>query len=131
MRNSGWDIDFADGKAGEDSVAHILGMSKVEVKTDRRWIETGNIYVEVLCYYQNSQSWKPSGLSVTEAEHWTYNLEGTLITTTPEVLKYACKKYGKQISCDIEPNPSKGYLITVGNIMRATADIKRLRDSAE
>ena len=42
MKNSGWDIDFDFGVKGENMVANTL--KYVEVKTDRRWKETGNIY---------------------------------------------------------------------------------------
>lgn len=118
MKNSSWDIDFDFGVKGENMVANIL--KYVEVKTDRRWKETGNIYIEVFCYYQKTQSWEPSGLSVTTAQHWAFNLEGTIIVISTKVLKDACFKYGKKISCVTPPNPSRGYLITVDDLLKST-----------
>ena len=118
MKNSGWDIDFDFGVKGENMVANTL--KYVEVKTDRRWKETGNIYIEVYCYYQKTQSWEPSGLSVTTSQHWAFNLEGTIIVVATDVLKYACSNFGKKISCAIPPNPSRGYLITVDDLLKST-----------
>jgi len=50
---SDWDIDLRYGQDGEEYVRRLLTMETVEVKRDRRWKETGNIYIETSCYYVN------------------------------------------------------------------------------
>ena len=69
MKNSDWDIDLRDGKLGESKIAKLLHIETIEVKTDRRWMETGNLFIEESCFYQGSGSWAPSGLTVSKASH--------------------------------------------------------------
>ena len=118
MKNSDWDLDFRFGQAGEEMVAHLI--ETVEVKTDRRWKETGNLYIEVYCWSPNTEGWYPSGLSSTQASHWAFNLEGTVLIVPTVVLKDACIKFGRQINCEIPPNQSRGFLVTVDNLMEST-----------
>ena len=48
---SNWDIDLRYGKIGEQYVENLLtNVETVEVKRDKRWIETGNIYIETQCW---------------------------------------------------------------------------------
>ena len=64
-----FDIDLKVGQGYEDSLAEILTMEKVEVKTEiDKWKETGNIAIEIRC------RGKLSGLSVTEASYWAHIL---------------------------------------------------------
>jgi len=47
---SNWDIDLRYGQIGEKYVENLLtNVETVEVKRDKRWIETGNIYIETQC----------------------------------------------------------------------------------
>ena len=63
--NPDFDIDLSFGEKYEDSLAEILKMGKVEVKTERDiWKTTGNIVFEIRC--KN----KPSGISKTKADYW-------------------------------------------------------------
>jgi hypothetical protein len=70
MKKSDWDIDLRDGLLGESIVANLLSIQTIEVKRDRRWWETGNIYIETECFYQSSGQYEPSGIRVTKASHW-------------------------------------------------------------
>lgn len=115
---SDFDIDLSKGKAGEDTVAHLLTIETVEVKTDFKWKNTGNVYVETHCWYNSSKEWKPSGLNVSKATHWAFNLEGTVLIVEREQLIEAVLHYGRPINCNIEPNPSQGYLITPEQIIQ-------------
>jgi len=117
MALSDWDIDLRDGEAGESKLADLLAIDTVEVKTDRRWKETGNIYIETSCYYVASQQWKESGIMVSKATHWAYMLEDVAFIMPTEVIKKAALEWGRPINCNIEPNPSKGYLITPNEIL--------------
>ena len=118
MKNSDWDLDFRFGQEGEQYVANLV--ETVEVKTDRRWKETGNLYIEIHCYSPNTQGWYPSGLLATKASHWAFNLEGTVLIVPTVVLKDACTRFGRRINCEIPPNQSTGFLITVDNLMEST-----------
>lgn len=70
-----FDLDLEIGEQGEAVVrAGLTG--KVEVKTDRRAHETGNLYIEIWQFSNPDRGDKrPSGLSTTTADWW--------ITTAP------------------------------------------------
>ena len=75
-RNTGpdWDIDLEFGQRSEDSLAEILSMGKVEVKTERDiWVKTGKIAIEVQ-RRDWRDDWVPSGLTATKAEYWAHIL---------------------------------------------------------
>jgi len=120
MSLSDWDIDLRDGLAGENSIRELLQIQTIEVKTDRRWKETGNLYIEIYCYKQKTQSWEKSGLAVSKASHWAFPLGEATMIITRETLIQAVLKNGRKIECKIEPNPSRGYLIKPEQIL-ATA----------
>jgi len=117
MKDSNWDLDLRAGLSGESRVADLLSLDTVEVKTDRRWIETGNVYIETSCYYVKSNSWELSGLSVSKATHWAFVLEDTVVIVPTYRLKEAIGRIGKTITCNIPPNPSRGYLINVSSLI--------------
>jgi len=122
---SSFDLDFRFGQEGESLVQQLLTEGgTVEVKRDRRWWSTNNLYIEVECWYQRSQNWEPSGVMVTKAAYWAFVLErGVLMVPTGHVL-YAIKKFGREITCEIPPNRSKGYLITVENLLDVMKELK-------
>jgi hypothetical protein len=117
MKNSDFDIDLKFGKEGENTVANILSIETVEVKRDKRWKETGNLYIETDCWYNGSQSWEKSGLSVSKATHYAFVLEGMVVVLPTPDLKEIVKNKGRKIECKIEPNPSKGYLIKLSDMV--------------
>lgn len=112
MKDSNWDLDLRAGKEGESLVADLLSLDTVEVKTDKRWHETGNVYVETECYYRESDSWEPSGVRVSKATHWAFVLEDSVLIVPLHRLKEAIWESNRPITCNIPPNPSRGYLIT-------------------
>ena len=62
---SNWDIDLKFGEDFEYSLAKILTLGKVEVKTERdKWKKTGNVAIELM------NQGTLSGLTVTKAEWW-------------------------------------------------------------
>ena len=89
------------------------------VKRDRKWWATGNMYIETECWYNKSQSWEISGISVTKAEYWAFVLEKGVLMVPTNHVKYAIANYGREITCEIPPNRSKGYLVTVENLLSA------------
>lgn len=115
---SSFDLDFGYGRDGENLVEELLtGGKTIEVKRDRRWSETGNIYIEVECWYQRSNSWEPSGLSVTEAAYWAFVLEQSVFMVPTHILRLVVEQFGREIKCSIPPNESKGYLIKVDDLL--------------
>lgn len=121
---SDFDLDYTFGAAGESLVNELLtGGKTVEVKRDRRWWTTGNIYIEIRCWYYTSQKWEPSGLSVTKADYWAFVLESGVIMVPTEHVKYAVKVFGRATTCNIEPNFSKGYLIKAEDLLTAMKEL--------
>lgn len=118
MAFSDFDLDLKAGQLGEQAVANVLSIDTVEVKTDFKWRQTGNLYIETECWYNSTSSWGPSGLEVTKATHWAFNLAGIVLIVEVETLKKICARYGRPITCDIEPNPTKGILITPEHILQ-------------
>lgn len=119
---SNFDLDLAFGQLGEQYVQDVFsGGVKVEVKTDRKWVKTNNVYVETACYKMRSGEYEPSGIYAPEleADLFTYNLDGMLISVPIESMRYAVEGFGIPITCDIQPNPSKGVLLTVAQIASA------------
>ena len=121
---SDFDLDLRFGQAGEQTVANLLTIETVEVKTDRRWKETGNIYIETYFYSLAEQKYIHSGINISKATHWAFNLEGTILIVERNDLIEAIKAYGTPISAQIEPNPSKGFLMKPENILRYIRDKK-------
>jgi len=117
MKDSNWDLDLRDGLVGESKVADLLSLDTVEVKTDRRWHGTGNLYIEVSCYYKSSDSWQDSGMAVSKASHWAFVLEDSVLIVPLYRLKEAVYELGRPITANIPPNPSRGYLITPAQLL--------------
>lgn len=116
---SDFDLDFSYGHEGEQLVRDILtGGLTVEVKRDRRWVETGNIYIESAFYSRATHNWVESGIMVTKADRWAFVLESLVIIAKTTDIRRAVDTYGRPISNKIEPNPSKGFLITVDDLMK-------------
>ncbi len=62
VKNSSFDLDFGYGRKGEQLVEELLtGGRTVEVKRDRKWWITNNLYIEVECWFNKSKAWEPSG----------------------------------------------------------------------
>lgn len=117
---SDFDLDLATGQEGEQLVEQLLtGGKTIEVKTDLKWKDTGNLYIETTCWSHNNEEWYASGLSTTKASYWAFVLQGGILLVPTETLKSVVTVRGRAINCNIQPNPSKGYLIRVEDIMDA------------
>lgn len=121
---SDFDLDFRYGLEGEQLVNELLtGGKTVEVKRDRKWVDTGNLYVEYECWYNNSQSWELSGLSVSKAAYWAFVLQESVMLVPRFHVDWACRMYGRHITCNIEPNNSRGFLITPEHLLMAAEEL--------
>lgn len=121
---SSFDLDFSYGRKGEQLVEELLtDGKKVEVKRDRKWHLTGNVYIETECFFTKDNKWAASGLAVTEAEYWAFVLKKTVLMLPTSVLWYAVNNFGRDITCEIPPNISKGYLVKVVDLIEATKQV--------
>lgn len=117
VKRSDFDIDLRYGQEGESYVKSLLNLETIEVKRDKRWKNTGNLYIEVWCWSENNSEWYPSGLQATKASHWAFVLEETVIIVPVAQLIETVQKYGSKIECSIPPNYSKGFLIKVNDLL--------------
>lgn len=123
MALSDFDLDLAVGHEGEEYVKELLtGGRTIEVKKDLRWKETGNVYVETVCWSHNKGEWYPSGLSTTKAAYWAFVLESMVVIVPTESLKQTVTVRGRAINCNIQPNPSKGYLIKIEDLINVVKE---------
>lgn len=90
-----FDADLSLGKRGELEALGIL-QGTLEVKTDRMAYRTGNLFVEFEC------RGKPSGIAVTKASWWAFNiLDNTkdivaILLVETGRLKQACRMAFKE-----------------------------------
>ena len=119
-----FDLDLSFGQIGESLVqAGLTGT--VEVKTDRRVAETGNLYIEIWQFSKPDQSdRRPSGISTTKAEFWataTVTGKGFIIVKTDE-LKALIKANNYRITSqpitNDRTNGSIGVLVPIKDLMR-------------
>ena len=119
-KNNKFDIDLDFGVKYENSLAKVLSMGKVEVKTERdKWRETRNIAIELSC------NGKDSGLKVTEAEWWAHILswKGEIIgvillpiDTLKKIVKNSVKRRRGKIVMGGDNNASEIALIPLEDI---------------
>lgn len=122
-----FDLDFTRGKVGEDLVATFLADlqgKKIEVKTDYRVRETGNVYVETWQYSKPDASDKrPSGINITQAEYFCFASptgQGFLMVKTEalkEVLRGVNPPESRQPKINPHTNASIGRLVRVSDIL--------------
>lgn len=77
-----WDIDLAVGKEGEQKVLDWLDSKKIEVKHDKRALDTGNVYLEYGQKRAGEDEYRDSGILTTKADYYTYVI-GDVIITAP------------------------------------------------
>ena len=122
---SDFDLDFSYGLQGESLVNELLtGGKTVEVKRDRRWKDTGNVYIEVNCWSNEHKAWVDSGLMVSKADYWAFVLEEMVVLVSLDNLVKTVHKRGKPALCDIPPNNSRGYLIKVSNLVEISRGLE-------
>lgn len=127
MTEPHFDIDFTRGMVGEDLVNTVLGKlqgKKIEVKTDYRIPETGNVYIETWQYHAEDESdIKKSGINITKAEYWCIASptgKGFLMIETDalkEVIRETNPREVRQSRINPNTNASKGRLVKMIDIM--------------
>ena len=122
MSRSDWDLDLRFGQQGEVMVNSLLTapIETVEVKRDRRWKETGNLYVETECWSDVLDCWYASGFSTTKASHWSFILEDSVLTVPTQRVRLAIAKHGVRREMNRPEYSTKGFTITVVDLLKVT-----------
>jgi hypothetical protein len=122
-----FDVDFTRGKVGEDLVetflADLVG-KKIEIKTDYRINETGNVYLETWQYSEpDTSDKKQSGINVSEAEYYCFGSptgEGFIMIKTSvlkEFIRNTNPREARQPIASKETKASIGRLIPLANLL--------------
>ena len=121
-KDNKFDIDLRIGEGYEESLAHILTLEKVEVKTEiDTWKSTGNIAIEIRC------RGKLSGITVTEATYWAHILSykgyiKSVILIPVDILKSVIKDMVKKNKAKIvmggDDNASELVLVPLKKIWK-------------
>ena len=122
MSLSDWDIDLRFGQEGEVLVNGLLTapIDTVEVKRDRRWKDTGNIYIETECWSDELGHWYSSGITSTKASHWSFVLESAVLTIPTDTIRKAITIYGIKREMNRPEYSTKGFTITINDLIRIT-----------
>ena len=102
---------------GETWFHNLLSNSKIEVKSDRKTQETGNVYIE----YESRG--KPSGIRTTQAQYWVYKIsEHQAIVISTDELKRKLNKLVKEGKAKMgikggDNNTSLGILVKVKELI--------------
>ena len=120
MSRSDWDLDLRYGQEGEVFVNSLLTapINTVEVKRDRRWKETGNIYIETECWSDDLGHWYLSGITSTKASHWSFVLESIVLTIPTDLIRKAIALYGIQREMNRPEYSTKGFTITINDLIK-------------
>jgi hypothetical protein len=122
-----FDVDFTRGRIGEELVetflADLIG-KKIEVKTDYRVNETGNVYVETWQYSEPDASYKKqSGINVSEAEYYCFGSplgEGFVMIKTSVLKQFISNtnpREARQPIASKETKASIGRLIPLADLL--------------
>lgn len=118
-----FDIDYRRGLVGEDLVGSFLESvagSTIEVKTDYRAWDTGNLYIET--FQEIRGEWVPSGLNISKADFYSFagpTGEGFL-TIPKDSLIEVVKATGRPVHMQRSSSTSrdtKGFLIRVTDVV--------------
>lgn len=118
-----FDLDYQRGLIGEKLVGtflEALSGSRIEVKTDHRVLETGNVFVET---HQQvfGQDWKPSGINVSQAEFYSFAGPSSngFITIKTSVLKElaSASPRANVNSRSVESSAARGRIVKVSDLL--------------
>ena len=122
-----FDIDFTRGLVGENltkTFLNDLAGSLIEVKTDYRAHETGNVYVETHQYpqHQPAES-QPSGINLSEAQWYVFagpSNTGFIAIKKDELMRLVIEAPRAEIAAqNINSNQTRGRLVRLVDIMAA------------
>ena len=112
--NSDFRYDLDLGQLGEKLVFDVLTNKKVEVKTDYKATQTGNVFIE---YFSRG---KDSGITISKADFYCFVTSNENITFIEiKKLKKLCRKY-LNTNRDVkggDNNTSQGILLPLKEII--------------
>ena len=108
------DLEF--GQMSETKFHKMLSQKKVEVKSDKQSMVTGNVFIEF------ESRGKLSGISTTEADYYAYYInDETCITMSVKTLKVKLKKLYKEKKAIVRPggdeNTSMGLVVKIKDLL--------------
>lgn len=118
-----FDLDYRRGLVGEELVGSFLESvagSTIEVKTDYRAWDTGNLYIET--YQSIRGEWVPSGLNISKADFYSFagpTGEGFL-TIPKDALIDVVRATGRAVHMQRSSATSrdtKGFLVRVTDVV--------------
>jgi len=121
-----FDIDYRRGQVGETLVGTFLEAvsgSTIEVKTDYRAHETGNLYVETNQKLPDGR-WVKSGISISKANFYCFaGPKGEGFLTIPTAaLKKVMSEAGRFVHMDrasVSSRDTIGFLVRVQDVVNA------------
>jgi hypothetical protein len=125
MRNYSFDLTYQLGLHAERVVdAFFTGdVVNIEVKRDMRWLDTGNVFIETHCYYQESGEYEESGILTTRATDWVFVMGLAKLTIPVDVILTLMKRP------DSKRRPNKhGLNPSWGNILNVAEALKYLQE---
>ena len=128
-----FDICLDYGKDGEHYVdsllAHLWGCESCEVKTDRRCLETGNIFIEYEAWSNRTARYEPSGIATSTAHLWAFVLSdtGVVFIFPTEKLRWlarmAWRDEGRRREQGLPPNPTRGVVISLAQLVQKSGEM--------
>ena len=111
--NNDFKYDLRVGLLGEQKLSDILENKRIEVKSDLKAHQTGNIFIE----YESRG--KKSGISTSQAEYYAIIIQNTIILKTTQELKAIARKYigTKRDVVGGDSNTSKGILLPIKDLI--------------
>ena len=132
MRNYSSDLRYDLTKKLGDEAERVVDkfftqpIVYIEVKRDMRWCETGNIFVETHCFYQESGKWEESGILVTTATSWVYVIGQSKWVIPPHVLLTLIRRPNtKRAFNPDKKNPSWGSLLKLTTTLAYLQELER------
>jgi hypothetical protein len=130
-----FDVDFTRGRVGEELVETFLADlidKKVEVKTDYRIGETGNVYVETWQYSNpDASDKKQSGINISEADYYCFGSptgDGFIMVKTSvlkEFISNTQPREARQPIATKETKASIGRLIPLADLLASIGLAKK------
>lgn len=120
-----FDIDYRRGLIGENLVNTFLvdlAGSLIEVKTDYRAHETGNVYVETHQYPKGQrENYIPSGINISQANWYVFagqNSAGFIAIRRHELMELVIAAPRAEIAAaNINSNQTRGRLVSIQSII--------------
>lgn len=125
-----FDVDFTRGRIGEELLETFLADlagKKIEVKTDFRIGETGNVYIETWQYSEpDASDKKQSGINKSESDYWCFAspIGGGFIMVKAEVLKELIRESNPREAR--QPIASKETKASIGRLVPMAALLAKI-----